>query len=95
MLPGEATTRGETYGHGESYHLRTFGSSKEAWAAPKADDASDQERLNCKAGLPMYIVSVEHGQGTLSSERLSTRSAGSDQMIIRRELHVCIDREEK
>ena len=95
MLPGEATTTRGSYVHDETYHLRTIGSTKKARAAPKADDASDQEQLNLRPGSPMYNVSVEHGQGTRSSEQLSTRSAGSDQMIIRRDLHVYIDREEK
>lgn len=95
MLPGEVTTIEGSYGHGESYQLETMGSGKGGRAATRADNDSDQEQLNLRPGSPIYNVSVEHGPRARSSEQLSTNSAGSDQMIIRRDLHVYIDREEQ
>lgn len=94
MLPGEPPMSSASYGHAESYHLETIDSKKGGRAPARADDADDQEQLNLRPGSPMYNVSVEHGRDTRSSEQLSTNSAGSDQMIIRRDLHVYIDREE-
>ena len=89
------TAMNSSYGHGNSYQLRTIGSSRTPQAGIDSQRGTNTSNLRLRPDQTKYDVGVEHRQRRPAGEQDSLASDGSEQMIIRRDTHIHVARDDQ
>ena len=81
------TTMHASFGPGNSFQLRTIGSSKTRRLKSDGQEETEHLEVHLRPDFAEYDVGVEHRRREPGEEQDSLASHGSEQLIIRRDTH--------